>query len=203
MPDRIEFFETVKEPSGISPSPIIAPEFDAYGQARVDDPNVATPGGVGLNVFIDRGAIDRADDDRPVAVLTEPRDAVGFTVDGGDQDVDSSFVRLREGVVAFFDVQLIDTNGTGPDPATINSQNVTLTENGRQLLPGVDYIFGYSSNSRTIRLTPLTGLWRPDAVYEITLNNKERIEVDLSSGDQLNDGDLSHHHGPGGCAVNI
>ncbi|NND98766.1 MAG: cell surface protein, partial [Pirellulaceae bacterium] len=189
LPDRDEFFETVKEPVGISRSPIIAPKFDAYGQARVDDPNVATPGGVGVNVFIDRGAIDRADDERPVAVLTGPQDAIGLTVDGGDQDVDQSFVRLSEGIVEFFDVQLIDTAGTGLDPLTITSRNVILTENGRQLIPGVDYIFGYSTNSRTIRLTPLTGLWRSDSVYEITLNNRPRVEVTLPTGDKISDGD--------------
>ena len=189
LPDRADFLQTVKEPVGISPSPIIAPGFDVYGQARVDDPLVATPGGVGINVFIDRGAIDRADTERPVAVLVGPQDAVGLAVAGGDQDVDQSFVRLAEGIVEFFDVQLTDTAGTGLDPLTINSSNVILTENGRQLTPDEDYIFGYSSNSRTIRLTPLTGLWRSDSVYEITINNRPRIEVTLPAGDQILDGD--------------
>ncbi|QEG01722.1 hypothetical protein Mal15_58010 [Stieleria maiorica] len=188
LPDRSNFLQTVKQPAGISPSPIIAPEFDAYGQPRVDDPLVATPGGVGANVFIDRGAIDRADDVRPTAVLTGPQDAIGFRIDGGDQDRDGSFVRLTEGTLSFFEVQLLDPAGTGIDPDTVTDETVILTENGARLIPGRDYIFGYSSNSNTIRLTPLTGIWRPDAVYEITLNNKQRIEVSLRSGDQIPDG---------------
>ncbi|PNY35518.1 hypothetical protein C2E31_18645 [Rhodopirellula baltica] len=188
LPDRSEFFQTVKDPVGIAPSPIIAPEYDAYGQPRVDDPLVNTPAGVGQNVFIDRGAIDRADDVRPTAVLTGPQDAIGIQIPGGDQDQDGSFVRLTEGTLTYFEVQLLDPAGTGIDPATVNENTVILTENGIRLIPDRDYVFGYSSNSNTIRLTPLTGIWRPDAVYEITLNNSLRLEVALPSGDQIPDG---------------
>ena len=189
LPERTEFFETVKEPSGIAPSPIIAPITDAYGQQRVDDITVTTPGGVGSNVFIDRGALDRADDVRPVAILTGPQDAVGFPVPGGDQDIDESFVRLSQGVVEFFEVQLLDESGSGIDEDSVTARNVLLTENGQALTPGIDYVFGYSSNSRSIRLTPLSGLWRPDAVYEITLNNRDRLSLTLPSGSGINDGD--------------
>ncbi len=189
LPDRLDFFNTVKQPVGISPSPIIAPELDAYGQTRVNDFNVPTPGGVGLNPNIDRGAIDRADANRPVAVLTGPQDAIGAPIPGGDGDTDESFVRLSEGTVEFFEVQLLDASGTGPDATTITPETVLLTENGQRLIAGVDYVFGYSDNSRTIRLTPLAGLWRPDAVYEITLNNRQRISLELDRGDEINDGD--------------
>lgn len=192
--DRSTFFETVKEPVGISASPIIAPLTDAYGIPRVDDPEVTTPGGVGSNVFIDRGAIDRADFIQPTAVLVNPVDFVagqGVPVPGGDIDPDVSFVRLplESEPVAFFEIQLLDPSDTGPDVRTINEETVILTENGVTLTPGVDYVFGYSDNSRVIRLTPLAGLWRPDAVYEITLNNKPRFELTLPGGDQVNDGD--------------
>ena len=40
-----------------------------------------------------------------------------------------------------------------------------------------------------IRLTPLAGLWRPDAVYEITLNNQSRIAYEAPAGDEITDGD--------------
>ncbi|GAA4448800.1 tandem-95 repeat protein [Novipirellula rosea] len=189
LPDRSDFFQTVKQPVGISPSPIIAPAFDAYGQQRVDDTNVQTPGGVGLNPSIDRGAIDRADVERPKAILTKPQDAVGVIVVGGDGDVDESFVRLSQGTVEFFEVQLRDDAGTGPDPATITNESVLLTENGRRMVEGIDYVFGYSANSRSIRLTPLAGLFRSDAVYEITLNNKQRTSLQLGAGDTITDGD--------------
>lgn len=189
LPDRGDFFNTVKDPVGISASPIIAPLFDAYGQPRFDDPTVNPPGGGGEIVTIDRGAIDRADRTPLVAVLTGPQDAIGTVVPGGDRDTDESFVRLIEGTVEFFEIQLLDPAGTGPDPDTITAQSVLLTENGRRLEPGVDFIFGYSDNSRTIRLTPLAGLWLPDAVYEITLNNQPRIAYEAMDGSEISDGD--------------
>lgn len=192
--DRATFFNTVKQPVGISASPIIAPVFDAYGIPRVDDPLVPTPGGVGSNVFIDRGGIDRADFVRPTAVLVSPIDFIagkGEKVPFSDNDPDASFVRLPKGSssVAFFEIQLLDPAGTGPDVATITQQTVILTEDGITLTPGVDYTFGYSDNSRLIRLTPLSGLWRPDSVYEITLNNQTRVSLELPAGDTIRDGD--------------
>ncbi len=190
--DRSTFVNTVKQPVGIASSPIIAPVFDAYGIPRFDDPTVKTPGGVGSNVFIDRGAIDRADFVRPLASLVSPLDFIagtGVTIVGGDADPSESFVRLISGSLEFFEVQLFDLSGSGPDPRTITEDSVILTENGIGLTPGVDYTFGYSANSRLIRLTPLAGLWRPDAVYDITLNNEDRVGLTLPSGDQITDGD--------------
>ncbi len=190
--DRSNFVNTVKQPVGIASSPIIAPAFDAYGIPRFDDPTVATPGGVGSNVFIDRGAIDRADFVRPKASLISPLDFVstaGGSVAGGDIDPSESFVRLTQGSVEFFEIQLTDPSGSGPDARTITQESVLLTENGQRLVPGVDYTFGYSDNSRLIRLTPLAGLFRQDAVYEITLNNQTRIAYQAPSGSEIVDGD--------------
>lgn len=192
--DRATFFNTVKQPVGISASPILAPIYDAYGIPRVDDPNVTTPSGVGSNVFIDRGAIDRSDLVQPTAVLVAPFDFIqgqGVQVAGGDNDPDASFVRLPagSGPVTFFEIQLLDPAGTGPDASTITESSVILTENGVTLTPGVDFTFGYSDNRRLIRLTPLSGVWRPDAVYEITLNNRNRVSLTLPAGDAIVDGD--------------
>ncbi|TWT83913.1 Dockerin type I repeat protein [Planctomycetes bacterium CA13] len=193
LSDRSSFVNTVKEPVGIAPSPIIAPSFDAYGIPRFDDPDVTTPSGVGSNVFIDRGAIDRADFVRPVAELVSPLDFVSddAVIPPGEVDISAerSYVRLTSGNYEFFEIQLFDPNGSGPDPATITQDNVILTENGVQLVPGVDYTFGYSANSRLVRLTPLAGAFRNDAVYEITLNNNERLSIDMPAGSQIADGD--------------
>src|SRR5690606_18807849 len=131
---------------------------------------------------------------QPTAVLVSPTDYIagqGTQISGGDVDPDASFVQLPAGgeAVSFFEIQLLDPAGTGPDVATITQDNVLLTENGITLTPGVDYTFGYSDNSRVIRLTPLAGLWRPDAVYEVTLNNKDRISLTLPSGSEISDGD--------------
>lgn len=189
LADRGEFFDTVKEPVGISASPIIAPVFDAYGQPRFDDPLINPPGPGGEITTIDRGAIDRADRTALIAVLTGPQDSIGSVVVGGDGDPDESFVRLDSGTVEFFEVQLLDDAGTGPDKDTITPESVLLTENGRRLIPDVDFVFSYNDNSRTIRLTPLAGLWLPDAVYEITLNNQQRIQYEVPRGSQITDGD--------------
>ncbi|MFK8115042.1 MAG: tandem-95 repeat protein [Rubripirellula sp.] len=189
LADRFEYFNTVKDPVGISASPIKAPVFDAYGQPRFDDPLINPPGAGGEIVTIDRGAIDRADRSAMIAVLTGPQDSIGAIIEGGDGDPDESFVRLSEGRVEFFEVQLLDEAGTGPDKDTITPESVLLTENGRRLIPDVDFVFSYNDNSRTIRLTPLAGLWLPDAVYEITLNNQQRIQYEVPSGSEITDGD--------------
>ena len=69
--DRPELL-AIKQPLGIAASPILAPDLDALGQVRVDDPTVNTPPGQGGNVFKDRGALDRADFSGPSAVMLIP-----------------------------------------------------------------------------------------------------------------------------------
>ncbi|MFG0253485.1 MAG: peptidase, partial [Rhodopirellula sp. JB053] len=199
LSDRADFVDTVKTPIGIASSPILAPSFDIYGQPRVDGIAGSPSGGVGLNPFIDRGAVDRADFRRPNAVLNNPFDAPDEVAAGsptdpnttGDTDPQQSFVRLvnSDQFVEYFEIQLIDEAGTGLDADTINGDTVLMTENGEQLLPGRDFTFGYSENSRTIRLTPLSGVWNQDAVYEITLNNQARRVIELQSGGSIADGD--------------
>ncbi|MCP4811117.1 MAG: hypothetical protein GY888_01295, partial [Planctomycetaceae bacterium] len=67
----------VKEPMGIAPSPVLAPELDGIGQLRVDDPLSDTNSGVGEDVFADIGAIDRVDNYGPWTVLINPVDWIG------------------------------------------------------------------------------------------------------------------------------
>lgn len=62
----------VKQPLGIAASPILAPQYDINGQLRSDDPTVESPGGLGENVFKDRGASDRADFVGPSLVAAQP-----------------------------------------------------------------------------------------------------------------------------------
>jgi len=191
LQDREAFFNTIKEPVGIGISSIVAPSFDAYGQPRIDDPLVQTPGGVGENVFIDRGALDRADFFGPLARIAVPVDFIsglGQVIVGGDFDGTPTYLKLQSGVLQFFEIQLLEPQGSGPNAATIRSEGVILTENGRRMVEGVDYVFGFSDSSNIIRLTPLSGIWRPDATYEITLNNRDRLVVQAPSGDQVVDG---------------
>ncbi len=189
--DRQAFFDTVKQPSGLGLSPIVAPSIDAYGQPRVDDPLVQTPAGVGANVFIDRGALDRADFVGPLASIAIPTDFItgqGTISIGGDTDGEPTYLRVPTGTLEFFEIQLLEPQGSGPNTATVLSDTVVLTENGRRLLAGIDYNFGYSASSNTIRLTPLSGIWRPDAAYEVTLNNRDRLVIQAPAGDGVVDG---------------
>lgn len=174
----------VKSSLGLPPSPVIAPDRDAVGQRRVDDPNVNPPG-LG---FKDRGAFDRSDFVGLEAVLLQPLDNDSENV---DVDRSNTYVRIVDGTLDFFSILLLEAQGgTGPDANTVTPQSITLTENGRLLSPGVDYVFGYNDNSRTVRLTPFAGLWRPDSVYEITLNNQDGIRVVAPSGIEIADGDV-------------
>ena len=177
--------EQVKEAIGLPTSPILAPSFDVNGLRRADDPLVNTPAGQGQNVFIDRGAIDRVDFVGPIAIIQRPldNDAAGI-----DRDSTDTYLRLKPGSYDFFEVLLDERTGTGTDPNTIDRNSLILTENGRTLIEGIDYIFGFSANSRTIRLTPLAGFWRSDSVYEMTLINKPTVRIDALNGATTVDG---------------
>ena len=177
--------EQVKEAIGIPKSPIIAPSFDVNGLRRGDDPLVNTPAGQGQNVFIDRGAIDRVDFVGPIAVIQRPLDN---DAQGVDRDSTDTYLRLKPGSYDFFEVLLDERTGTGTDPNTITRNSLILTENGRTLIEGVDYTFGFSANSRTIRLTPIAGFWRNDSVYEMTLINKPSVRIDATNGAGTVDG---------------
>ena len=194
---------TVKSAMGIVTSDLVAPDFDLVGQLRADDPAVSPPGGIGQNVFKDRGAFERADFIGPTAILLNPidNDALGI-----DKDGSTSVVQLTGGVYPEFRVQLKDGNEpTNPlkgigvnddsvtnsviDPIRLTGAAVVLTENGRLLIEGFDYRFAYNATRDEIILTPLAGVWKNGRVYEITVNNKDRFVITAPSGDQVADGD--------------
>lgn len=190
----------VRNPLGIPPSPILAPDRDLTGQLRVDDPTISTPSGQGENTFKDRGALDRSDNDGPTALLILPLDN-----DALRQDIDPTLtvVHRPTGVFSRFEIQLNDgrggaspIDGIGVDPRTVVvnqpsplPESITITRNGQFLRSGVDYVASYNQTSRIIRLTPLTGIWPPDSVYVITLNNRDRHVVVAPGGDAVRDGD--------------
>ncbi len=176
----------VKSPLQLPPSPALAPDRDVFGQQPIDDPNSSDTSGIGANVFKDRGAVERADTTRLQAVILQPQDN-----DSANVDVDRTvtYIKVDAGRYDFFSVLLIDGAGTGPDEASVTSETVTITENGRRLIAGSDYVFGYDGNSHAIRLTPLAGIWRSDSVYEITLNNAAGHRLTVRDGAGLVDGD--------------
>lgn len=180
--------EQVKDGVGLPVSSILAPTFDVNGLRRSDDPDVSTPAGQGGNVFIDRGAVDRVDFIGPVAIIQRPLDNDSL---GIDDDTSSTYLQLEAGNLDFFEILLDERTGTGTDTLTITPESVILTENGRRLVEGSDYVFGFSANSRTIRLTPLAGFWRNDSIYEITLSNRQALQLNIPSGRSLTDGALA------------
>ena len=177
LPDRSDFLDTVKEPLGIGPSPIVAPLLDALGNRRVDTPG--TPNlGTGGNAFVDRGALENFDNTQPTARLIQPLDAVGLITGSGDVDPASAVVRLEEDLsLPAFTVLLSDV-GVGINDRDIVSETgallpgvITLRENGRVLTLGTDFNAAYSPTTSTIQFTSTRGEFLRDAIYEIDLRS--------------------------------
>jgi len=192
--ERFEF-NLVKEPIGLAPSPIIAPVRDVTGQLRVDDPSVEPPNGLGTNVFIDRGAMDRADFSGPTAALINPKDN---DADGVDENSGHTVVNLdSNAVVSSFEIRLNDglepadpNEGVGIADNTVTTETVVLRRNGEILYDGIDYSFSYNETSDTVRLTPLSGIWTPDRIYTIELANTDHWKLVSDIGMNINDGDI-------------
>ena len=165
--DRPEM-TTVRDPLGIPPSSILAPDTDLLGQTRADDPKVPPPPGLGSNVFKDRGAIDRIDFAAPIAQLTNPLDNDSS---GHDRDPANNDVIIAGEIVSYFAVQLVDYNGIGIDDNTVTTGTVQLWRNGVLLTDGLDYLFTYDSTNDVIRLTPAAGIWTNGSDYKIVLVN--------------------------------
>jgi hypothetical protein len=131
LQDRINLL-TLKQWTGVGLSPILAPERDALGQLRIDDPAVASPTGLGFNVTKDRGAIERADSTGPSAYLVGPFDN---DVEGKDLDPRVDIVDANSNNLSEFKIRLVDnlrpispTFGTGMDDTTVNSGAITVMQ---------------------------------------------------------------------------
>lgn len=169
-----EDLRLVKQNVGIDASPVLAPIEDLLGQLRVDDPNVEPPLGSGANVFKDRGALERADITGPQASLLTPLDNDGVT----DKNNAFTQVRLDTTLLSRFEIRLNDLSdladvnrGSGVNDSTVTSGSVSVQRDGVTLVDGVDYSFSYDSTNRTIRMTPLAGVWEAGHTYVITLAN--------------------------------
>lgn len=193
----------VAQSVGLSVSNIFAPDRDVNGILRADNPLVAPPGGLGSNVFKDRGSNELADFIGPVAALESPRDNDANAIDG---DPAVGFLNLKSGVYDEFRIQLSD-NGDESDPFIgfgIDDQTVvvsdlpgirkpgaviTLFENDRLLQEGIDYTFSYDETKNVITLKPLAGIWRNDRSYRIALNNQDRTVLTAPDANSVSDGD--------------
>ena len=192
LEDRPALF-SVRDPLNIPKSPIIAPEFDVFGQLRADDPSVEPGNGAGENVFIDRGAIDRADFAGPTANLIEPRDNDS---NGEDQNPNLTIVELTTQSVDVFVIQLTDgvepvdpANGVGVDDETVGTEQVRVFRDGLLLVDDVDYRFRYDSLNNSIRLIPLAGIWETNHSYRIEIANIDQFQIVAPAGDEVADGE--------------
>lgn len=172
---------TVKNSIGMGASPILAPQYDINGSLRVDDPNVASPAGLGENVFKDRGAQDRADTVGPSAVVLTPADN---DVAGQDGNPATSVVELTNFTARFFDIQLFDglepsdpNRGSNINDATVTSSSVLVYQDNLPLVEGIDYRFGYDATTNVIRLTPLAGVFSSSSVYQIRFVNTREFAI--------------------------
>ncbi len=192
----------IRNSVGIAGSNLVTPRVDINGTRRVDNPNVSPPSGIGTELFVDRGAVERADFNGPFAVTITPldNDTVGLDADPTVGRIVSTEPNLRE-----IRIQLRDTgdlsdpfSGVGIDDNTVvlpvipgvrpAGANVLLFENGRVLTEGIDYTFAYDATGNAITLTPLAGVFRNDRAYRVELNNRDRDVLVLPQGDQIVDG---------------
>nr|HPM81214.1 GEVED domain-containing protein [Candidatus Anammoximicrobium sp.] len=206
LADRTTFVDTktphalgVFDPAtGRYSSQIVAPTTDVTGQLRVDDPAVDTPPAQAKQSIVDRGAVDRADLFSPTAELLTPLDN---DVEGRDRDPNPTVVHVYDNTLTNFKILLSDGNGMGIDSSSVTSNGVTLTQNGVLLSDGVQYTFGFNATANQILLTTLSEIWEPNAVYQITLNNRDRTVIEAQDGSYAVDGDRFRITDAGGTTV--
>ena len=161
----------VTEDSLIPPSPILAPERDVFGQLRRDDSDVAGAPGLGTDVFVDRGAVERVDDTKPTASLVSPQDQ--STSPPVDKDVAKDRVKIvgeEANNIFEFRIQLSDV-GIGFDKTTVAESAVVLSRDNIILDEGIDYVYQYSKNLNQIILKSSSVFILGG--YEITLVTNE------------------------------
>lgn len=180
---------TLDSPLGIAVSPMIAPTTDLTGKVRVDDPSVNPPfSGLGSNVYIDRGALDRSDFAGPLAALLNP---VDNDSSGNDQDPSQNNVMLVGQTLADFRVQLSDSTGSGIDDSTVTAASFALSRNGAPLVLGVDYTFSYDATNNVAKFTPLVGIWQSNFIYTILVDNTPATGIKDLAGNSLLPTDLT------------
>ncbi len=162
---------SVRQPLAIPSSPILAPNYDLYGQLRIADTQVSPYPGLGSNVYKDRGAIDRVEIVGPTSALVAPQDndAAGLDIDPRLTWVTTTQQQTQ------FAVQINDS-GAGVDNSTVISANVVLTQDPdnnpadiKTLVQGTDYFFNYDATNHIIHLIPAAGVWAEGSTYNILL----------------------------------
>ncbi len=157
---------------GIPVSNLVAPEFDRFGTLRVDDPGQQPLGG-GANVFIDRGAIERADFNGPRATLSF---IFGQSPAPTDLDPSPERAEFDNKRIIGIQINLDDFDGIGLDDNTVTAAQFTLTRDGVPLVigdpgtVGADVIFTYNSQTDIVVLNHVSGLF-PPGTYDLVIDN--------------------------------
>ena len=185
LADRPDFVN-VKDSIGMPNSDIFAPDYDAFGQLRVDDPTQTPPPGLGSNIFKDRGAIERADFVGPTAIISLPEDN---DVDGVDQNSDPNSVYITNPELFTTMIVKLKDSGIGIDDSLVNSLQFTLTArtstSTRTLVEGLDYIFSYNRNTDEVIFTSIAGVFGMDTLYTIDVDNSSMNAVKDLAGNVL------------------
>lgn len=178
-------FTAVKTPAGIPISDLVAPEFDLFGQKRLDDSSQASAPGLGNDVFRDRGAIERADFLGPFANFTVPAE------DNSNGDLDAGLTRIHVDNLAFpttLSIDLLDS-GIGVDDLQVRSSQFKLYQNGVLLVENVDYRWRYNPNSNRVFFVSVT-TFPVDTRYSITVDNTALTGVRDMAGNRLQENQL-------------
>ncbi len=179
LPDR-PAFTAVRNPLGIPNSDLVAPLIDLYGQIRVDDPTQATPPGLGVDIFKDRGAVERADFNGPFAKFVLPTD------DNSSIDLDSGLTRIHLDNQQFpttLAVDLLD-NGIGVDDSKVTSAQFQLRQNGVLLVDNVDYFWRYNPSTNRVYFVSVTS-FPTDTRYSVAIENSAATRVRDLAGNAL------------------
>jgi Dockerin type I domain/Right handed beta helix region/Bacterial pre-peptidase C-terminal domain len=179
--------QAVTAPLGIAPSQIQAPDFDLLGQLRIDDPTVASPAGLGSNVFKDRGAIERADVLGPSAALRNPVDNDAAAL---DRNVAVNKVTLVGRQLSEFTIQLNDA-GIGVDTSTVDATKFVVQRTvgtTTEVLKPSDFTVGFDDTNMIVRLVPTQGSWSY-GTYTITLDRSATKGIKDTAGNLLQPND--------------
>jgi parallel beta-helix repeat protein len=179
LPDR-PAFTAVKAPAGLPISDLVAPEFDLFGQKRLDDASQDPPQGLGNDVFKDRGAVERADFLGPFATFTVPAE------DNQIGDLDTLETRIHVDNLAFpttLSIDLLDS-GIGVDDLNVRSSQFGLYQNGVLLVENVDYRWRYNPNNNRVYFISVT-TFPVDTRYSITVDNTALTGIRDMAGNRL------------------
>ncbi len=153
---------------------------------------MASPAGLGENIFKDRGAQDRADFIGPSVTMLRPLDN---DITGLDTNPAESIVELTNVTTATstFNCSMAWSQVIrSVEPASMIPPSrlaaFLVYEDGIPLVDGLDYRFGYDATSNIIRLTSLAGVFNSSSVYQIRFVNSREFAIATLRGRDYSDG---------------